>query len=278
MIYTSKYNINLLVHITFYYHVDREKYLLKVLENFNDYQLNQIHIVIDTNIREKTEKILEKNTNTNNHTIEIHAHENLDHPYNLTWSHREDMLKQIENYDIFLYLEDDILIPWENFQYWLEENQAIVEYGYLRGFLRVENSEDNTLYSVDFTEITIDPEIIEIAGKNYFQPQYPYHACWLYDRQQMRQFINLPAWQDGNYQLWGIRERAAAGMIWSAVDGKNHRIVLPLLSNSTIEPRALNYHLSNNYYNNLDSPHGKIPLNQLLSFSRPQPDNLSATD
>ena len=255
------YDLTLLVHITFHYSLSREQYLLKVLDNFKLYQLKSLKVIIDTNVNTTKERLstIIKNLPF---SVEIHCHENLSHPFNLAWTHRPHMLKQINNYDIFLYLEDDILIPWDNFKSWLEENNDIDRHGYLRGFLRVETAENGTIYSVDCKQATKDPIIFRIGKKYYFQPQYPYHACWLYNKKQMRDFVKSQAWIDGNCQ-WGIRERAAFGNMWQTPS--YHRTVLPIEPDGTIDKNALNYHLSNNYYNDPDVPLAKISIDNLFT-------------
>jgi|GEM_PF-1390147 len=254
------YNLKFLVHIPFHYSLPREKYLLQILENFQSYQLKTINVVIDTNTEESKER-LSKFIEQLSFNVEIHCHKNLLDPFDLTWTHRQQILEQKDNYDLFMYSEDDILIPWTHFEDWLIDNEQIYNKGYIRGFVRVEESKDGKLYLTDFETSMFNTVIFKIGKKYYFQPKYPYYACWVYNQKQLHDFIQSPAWIDGNCQ-GNIRERAAVGMMWK-ING-HHDIVLPINVDKTIDTKALIYHLPNNYQNNPDEPLGKIPVDNLI--------------
>ncbi|TVQ43801.1 MAG: hypothetical protein EA365_11540 [Gloeocapsa sp. DLM2.Bin57] len=251
----------LLVHIAFHYNPDREQYLFKVLENFKNYEISDIHVIIDTNTEETKEK-LQDFLDTLPFTVDIHTHLNLDHPFNLTWTHREHMLKHVEDYDVFMYIEDDILIPWIAFKGWLAENEAVYKTGKIRGFLRVENPNGDKLYAADYRQPMPAPVIWTIGSQYYFSPLRPYHACWVYSRIQMQEFIKTQAWIDGNTGAGGIREKAASGMMW--VYKFYHRLVLPINSDGTFPEEVFIYHLPNNYSTDPNTSFAKTSTEELF--------------
>jgi hypothetical protein len=261
----------LLVHIAFHYNNYRVQYLLTVLENFKNYQLSDIHVVIDTNTEETKEKLKDFIAELP-FQVNIHCHLDLDHPFSLTWTHRQQMLEHLEDYDIFMYLEDDILIPWAAFEAWLSENEAVYKTGRIRGFLRVENPGGDKLYATDYTGPMPAPVIWRIGQQYYFEPSRCYHGCWVYTKKQMKDFIQSSSWM--NREIFSgddrdraifrgdIRASAAAGMM-KPLQGF-HLLVLPINSDGTFPDEVFIYHLPNNYSTNPDTIFGKTSTENLF--------------
>ena len=66
------------------------------------------------------------------------------HPFKLTWYCRNLMEQQKEDYDIFIYCEDDILFTKKNFKYWIDNKENCIKNDYNLGFLRVEVNKKKT--------------------------------------------------------------------------------------------------------------------------------------
>ena len=60
------------------------------------------------------------------------------HPYRLTWFPRKLMKKQINDFDIFIYSEDDVLFSKKNLDYWLKYKDICIKNNFNLGFLRIE--------------------------------------------------------------------------------------------------------------------------------------------
>ncbi|MGA2775368.1 MAG: hypothetical protein ABSE81_04845 [Candidatus Omnitrophota bacterium] len=240
---------------------ERIHYLAKVLDNFRSYKFSEIDIVIDTNSSE-TEKKLPSEFICGL-KIRIQVHENLKHPWLLTWQHRGNMLQNIKNYDFFMYIEDDILVQWDAIVRWYKDTLIIYPQGYIRGFLRVEKSPKGVIMSSDFGKKAYTPIFKTIENLKWFLTPAPYHAFWIYTKKQMLEFINHPAWTDGNHPEWKIRERASAGMIWK--HPHEHRVLLPVDSGNKIPPDAWCYHLPNNFALDKNQFGGKIPVTRIIS-------------
>ena len=80
--------------------------------------------------------------------IIIHNLKNED-PHKLTWKHRSYMIKDKLNYDIFMYIEDDILVRNETILYWLKHKDILLSKNYNLGFLRIERDNSGYEYTPD---------------------------------------------------------------------------------------------------------------------------------
>ena len=122
-------------HISFYYLEERIKYINRIIDETNKYEYTT-DIFIHTN----NEKLLENSFNNyTNGSIKVIYHDlsNI-HPFYLTWKCRDLLQEQKNDYDAFIYIEDDILVPYKAIKYWLEYNEKLIEMNYNLGFLRVE--------------------------------------------------------------------------------------------------------------------------------------------
>ena len=130
--------------------------------------------------------------------------------------------------------------------------------------MRVERNLYRLLVATDVTKSVRNPTVRTIDGRRFFVPTQPYHACWIYTQQQMKEFVQRKAWADGNHEKWHIRERAAAGMIWS--DSGSCRLLLPLGANGTVPKEAYIYHLGNPYIVRKRSRHGKLRVSKVVGI------------
>ena len=93
--------------------------------------------------------------------IEIIHHDfsNKEHdPYYLAWSCRSLLKQQKDDYDIFIYIEDDMMIPRESLNYWLQHKDTVIENKYNLGFGNWEKIKKFELlpkeFSIDAGEMT----------------------------------------------------------------------------------------------------------------------------
>ena len=150
-------------HITFFYLENRIIYINRIIDETNKYEYTT-DIYIHTNNKDLEESIFNKYTNG---FIKIIYHDLSDiDPHYLAWKCRELIQKQKNEYDIFMYIEDDILVPYKAIKYWLEYNEKLIEINYNVGFVRIE-VENNIEYITDFLYGTKLDNIINLNGKNY---------------------------------------------------------------------------------------------------------------
>jgi hypothetical protein len=250
----------LLVHIAFHYSPGRERYLERVLQGIRKYHFAGLRLVVDTNVEAAREITLPAAEGMDLHW---RIHDQLKDPFELTWQHRLAMPASIDQFDYFMYMEDDMLVPFPALQRWRSDSVKLWPRGYLRAFLRTECNSAGDQVVTDQTEPARAGNYRLLSREAWYYPENPYHALWIYSREQLREFISSPAWIDGNNPEWGIRERAAGGMIWA--HGEPHRCLLPLDSTRRVHPDAWIRHLPNNYALDPESEYGRLSLEQLHS-------------
>ena len=101
------------------------------------------------------------------------------------------------DFDYFLYIEDDILLPRAASRIWHERLPSLVKHGYLPGFLRVEEGRKGELVASDFVQPASHDAIRFIDGKPYLHPKFSYQAMWLYDKETMRLFLASDIFENG---------------------------------------------------------------------------------
>ena len=254
----------ILIHVAFHFVEKRLQYLESVIKEFGTYAFSNMTVVIDTNTAE-TIPYIEKISSGFGYKPEVHVHEELEHPFDLTWVHRSNMESRLQDYDYFMYLEDDILIPYACLERWREDSQKIHNRGYIRSFLRVDRTEDGTLVSTDHKRRIRHYSIIRIDDVDYVQPWNPYHACWIYDSLQMEEFLGHPFWQQGDCPWKLKREKAAYGMIWSDSHQHRHRALIPISATRQPLKESLIYHVPNTYALDPKTRYGNIPVNKLFA-------------
>lgn len=241
---------SLLICIAFHYVPDRIKYLLEVLDSFVlEYNID-LYIIIDTNSPVKIEGLkhfLYKDK------IKVVVHKDLKHPFHLTWCHRKHIKDNIDNYDNFMYIEDDIYLPFENYLNYLE-NFKILYPKYVPGFVRIEKKEAFKFIS-DVPKKQIREEV-GIGGKQFHSFPFPinYHAFWIMPSKELKESM-----KDNFVQYTDGREFAAMYVGWEL--GKS---VMVELENGLISNKCYSYHLPNNYALSEGHPNGKIKIQEVF--------------
>lgn len=228
----------LLICIAFHYIPDRLKYVMSLLERFSTYDMD-MHIIIDTNKSFSLEG------------AEICVHDSLEHPYHLTWIHRQHFKDNIDNYDWFMYVEDDMDVPFENFITYTE-NFKLLWPSYIPSFVRIERFEgkefntDNTAHQ--------HPVFININNKTFTTLGNPYHAFWIMPQKELKStmlpnFVRREISREtaASYPMWGLRKKP-----------------LVMIENGQVSPLCYSYHLANNYAPYSCTPFGKIEISKLL--------------
>ena len=124
------------LHISFYYIESRIGYINKIIDETNTYSY-RTNIYIHTNKQISSGQFNEYKNGTL--TIIVHNLSNRN-PFYLTWKCRDLLAQQKNDYDIFMYIEDDILVPKKALEYWLQYNEPLIKNGYNLGFVRIETN------------------------------------------------------------------------------------------------------------------------------------------
>lgn len=234
-------NNKLLVCIAFHNNPDRLVYVNKLIENYSKYKI-QVDIIVDTN------EYVELDGNL---TVCIHK---LKHPHYLTWVHRKHFKDNIDNYDYFMYVEDDMLVSYKSFCEYIENFNIVWELGYVPSFIRVETLEDKEFVTDVICEQSIEP--IFIKNKTFITLEYPYHAFWILPNKELKETLTP------NFVREEIcRENAASYPMWEL-----NKIPIVRIENDQINELCYSYHLANNYVVNPNTTFAKIEVKNILKL------------
>jgi hypothetical protein len=245
-------------HITFYFREDRLEYINRIICETNTYE-HPTDIFIHTNEQVLRKDMLSEYTNG---LLTVVWHDfSQRHPHYLTWSCRDMMRDQRDEYDIFIYIEDDILVPRKAINYWLQRNEELISMGYNLGFVRIE-IEGDTEYITDLLGETYDV-LFELNDEYYcVNNRNPYCAFWIYNKSEFNKFVDSPYYSIDN--IHGYDERAASAIGLHGMSTPWYTCtVLPLKDNKLLDDCKI-YHMPNNYVNRRD---GIFKSARLTKFS-----------
>jgi len=201
--------LDVCVHITYWHHPDRLQYLERQINALNGIETN-LDIFVHTNL----ERIpLKSRFNT------IHHDMTNEYGHYLSWKHRSLMESQIKNYDVFIYMEDDLLLTQQNWDYWLTNHQLVKKYNSYIGYVRVEHDNDNEWYPTDITppfgeceplpRKMVDNKELWVNTNNF------YNGFWILDNIEMQKFMKHSSWDLTKCTFFGnfVREKPAIGPI-----------------------------------------------------------------
>jgi len=258
-------NYKISVHIPFYVDSNFKKkniLLNKVCKSYLKLS-TKLKIFVHTN------KITKKNSKRINFIL--HNFKN-DHPYKLTWKCRKLMFSQRNEYEIFIFGEDDIVFSRNNFKYWLKYKDKSIKNNFNLGFLRVEiNKKNNLLYSTD--QISKIKYYVNVDKKKFVKLENSNCSFWIYDKNEFKKFIMTKYWKF--YWKWItisgillIREMAAVGWHGEDMNGqfmnKYQATIIPLIHNK-LDKNSYIKHISNKYANDPAGLFGTIKINNIMN-------------
>jgi hypothetical protein len=174
-------------HISFFYIESRIQYLNTIIGEANKY-LYETDIFIHTNFAGfNIDGLL---LYTNGRLTAIYHDLTGINPFLLTWGCRDLLKSQKNDYDIFMYIEDDILVPNRAIKYWLEYNKPLIRENYNLGFVRIEVDENGMEYITDTQYGSHLTETVVINGQRFcINDKFPYCAFWIYNKDEFHRFI-----------------------------------------------------------------------------------------
>lgn len=235
-------------------------YINNIINETNKYECIT-DIFIHTNNKDLMESTFIKYTNGNIKII-YHDLSNIN-PFYLTWKCRELLQQQKNDYDIFIYIEDDILIPYKAIKYWLEYNEKLIEMNYNLGFVRIE-VKNNIEYITDLHGENFDT-IINLYEKPFcINNKNSYCAFWIYNKNEFDKFINSKYYNIENIQGYDIREQSAIGLHGTHTDWYKNTLI-PIINNKLIEDCKI-YHMPNNYVFNKHTLYATIKFDEAIKL------------
>lgn len=245
-------------HISFYFLMDRIIYINNIIDETNKYEYTT-DIFIHTNNVELQASLFNSYTNGSINII-YHDLSNI-HPFYLTWKCRDLLQQQQNEYDIFMYIEDDILVPYKAIKYWLEYNEKLIKMNYNLGFVRIE-VENNIEYITDLYGTKFDT-IINLNNTKYcVNNKNPYCAFWIYNKNEFNKFVNSKYYDIRNIINYEIREQSAIGLHGTGTNWYKNTLI-PIINNKLIEDCKI-YHMPNNYVLNKNTPFATIKFDEAI--------------
>ena len=272
----------LLVAITFHYREARLPFLLSVARSILAFPAGKVDLVVLTNTaaEDETRRIVAMleplvapgvERADAARTFRLESHPGLPDPWLLLWRHKpliRDQFLGRGDYTHFIYAEDDILMSWANFRYFVDQRELLARHGLIPAFQRIEyNASDGNLYLLDQTV----PEDLDAlrkvdAGSHWFvTPHFPHCAMFVLDRPLAEEYCaSLSFDRDTSVQVarhYGVAERAAMGLCFEGIPiGFNTRWAVPVHKQlRSTSPDCWLSHIANNYTTDPKSPFGKIP-------------------
>lgn len=230
-------------HISFFYIKERIEYINRILRETNTY-LYVTDIYIHTNTKDLSPSDFVPYSNGSIHIV-YHDLTHID-PYKLTWACRELLLQQKDTYDIFMYIEDDIVVPRAAIEYWIAYHKKVVDRGYNLGFVRIE-THNNIEYITDLPKKKIC-EHISIDNTQYAVNNInPYCAFWIYDKEEFHKFISSKYYNIGEIHGYQTREASAFGL--HGMNTNWYTSTLIPITDRRLHSGCRIYHIANNYVN-----------------------------
>ena len=222
------------------YGVDQLPYLDKVVEEFRKITKHQIDLIIYTTTPVEHRHIL------------IPA----DIGMSLPFCCRDDMAKELADYDLFIYNENDMLITEDNIEAFIEHSQTLGG-DLVSGFIRYETDQRG--------KILLDPNPhwgnpVHSVNQSSFQIHNVHQGCWVLLQKDLKKAINSTKFlvppHGGPY---GILEQGASDPYTQC------GLVKVFPKNLELCGRLLIHHLPNKYIQKEAWIKYGIPLDKLLT-------------
>jgi hypothetical protein len=207
---------------------------------------------------------------------EIRSERNLNDPRDLPWRHKkiiqEEFLSDTSPFDLFIYLEDDILLTAENVAYFVAFRQALDRIGFIPSFIRCEyNFVQRRVYSLD--QVARQPILphqkLQIGQATFVNSDFPFCAMYIFDRALARAHLGTRSASQElslSVESWGVIELASAGqMLENVQSGFANRYLVPVDADTLRPLPACIVHHATDKYTNLDDQHGRLPLDEVFA-------------
>lgn len=256
------------VSIAAHYVPKRIPHLIEVLHAIVDWNRPSVSVTLVTNDPAINDEPLvieaRRRLEARGFTLRIDVTHDMAHPWHLTWWHKQHLRDWFEREaagegtpeDLFMYIEDDIVVTRENIAYftrWLPETR---KRGCIPGFLRFETLPDGTVMSPDYRghQLVRENERLTIGGQAFLSPSHPYWAGFILDRALCAEYLASP-WSDleeADKQPQSVSHTCRVQSAWALTydtvpQGLHSRYVVPVTERLEPQPECLVWHSANNY-------------------------------
>jgi hypothetical protein len=280
--------VRILAAVTFHFRESRLQYLFQVLRALCEYPVEVLDVVIVTNVDDQSALTKIRDLcaplfrpfpvrDWSKKSLSMRSVPNLADPWLLPWSHKHlisDMfISPGSNYTHFIYVEDDVLLSFENFCYFLHYRELLKQERLIPSFQRIEyNDSDNRLYLVDQIGVSdfFSRKRVDMDGYAFVNLDYPYNAMFVLDQDLALEYVETPSFDLKRSKLvkpdWDVACRAAMGLCFeNPPPDFAARYVSPVDPNTMTTPAwSWVYHLPNNYAKNATNAFAKTRADQLF--------------
>ena len=191
--------------------------------------------------------------------VEVRVGLPIEDPWSLPFGHKELFATRADEYDLFIYTEDDTLVTERNIDAFVEETRILPE-GFIVGFMRYEVAPDGQkFYSNMHSHYHWEPRSVMRAGNSLFAYHTNEHAaCFILTRAQLRKAI-----ESGGFLLPPRQDRYDM-LVTAATDPYTRCGMRKMICISRIDDFCL-HHLPNVYCGKLglDAGLAKLEIEQL---------------
>jgi hypothetical protein len=171
----------------------------------------------------------------------------------LTWAHKTDLAQAILNNkaDYYIYTENDMLMNYENFKYYLKWKPALAKYKLEPGFVRYEKKYDKKIPFDNYHKYSLTKETPNVwSDQGYKVPNLlvvdysvsffvalanPYYGAMILDQNEGEQYIRSDSYdphksyEKVGIRNWPIADRSSMGLAFeSPPPGFQHRRCVPV--------------------------------------------------
>jgi hypothetical protein len=284
----TEYPIQILTAVTFHFRETRLQYLFQVLRALTAYPVEILDVIIITNV---DDQIAHKQIRdlcaplfssipvrpNSRKSLSIESFPKLADPWLLPWSHKhlivDRFLSAESDYTHFIYLEDDILLSFDNFCYFVYFRERLKRERLIPAFQRIEyNDTDNCLYLADQVGVSDfkSRKRVDVDGYAFVNLDYPYEALFILDRELALEYVKTSSFDLERSKVvrpeWDVATRAAMGLCFeNPPAGFEFRYVSPVDPSTLTTPYwSWVYHTPNNYVKNHLKPFAKTRIDQLF--------------
>jgi hypothetical protein len=281
----------LLVCVAAHFSPHRLPYLDAVLRRFLLTYPAPVHVALHTNnasaLAVHIDGLVDLAPAVSARAVSVHAVSGLAHPYLLTWAHRRTVADAAAAgaYDVFMYVEDDIDVPYAAYVRHLE-NLDLLWPSASPAFLRSEvgsasgQEDGGVIVNPDNLNTTtrLTTSLVKVGGRLFARPANAYWAGWVLRADAVREVIaaadaRKPGIPHFFEPVNGLYVRPHAALLAQHGAGRVGVVELTADASGT-HPAGVVRHLPNTYVVQgewLGTPgYGRLPLNDVLRIVDPR--------
>jgi hypothetical protein len=178
----------------------------------------------------------------------------------LPYVHRHLMQTVADDFDFFVFSEDDVLVPLAAFSRYVAQRVALQARGWAYGWVRAEvwAADNATAIAIDNVDPVVDARVYDAGGGALFaEPWSPYAAVYALDADELRAMIadTSGVWT-GGFPPFLPREKMSIGWAFKYTGGAREpygakgwraRALVPLTPDGRVHPEAIVWHLPRKY-------------------------------